>query len=134
MDARDLAVIADERGRAALAKILVSDSIRIVDCRDVTGISSLADTPLLIDVDLHDVAKVKLIKDSLPGRIDGQCRIVAVERGSHQSLAQAKGLGASDVLKRPLDGKTLTACLQRYCVQANAGGHTVISNAKVTLA
>jgi putative nucleotidyltransferase with HDIG domain len=124
MDARELTVIADERGRAALAKILASDSLRIVDCRDVIGISSLADTPLLIDVDLHDVAKVKLIKDNLPGRIDGQCRIVAVERGSHQSLAQANGLGASDVLKRPLDRKALTACMARYCVQANAAGTT----------
>jgi len=139
MDARGLAVIADERGREALAKILATDSIRIVDCRDVNGISVLADTQLLIDVDLHDVAKVKLIKDNLPGRIDGQCRIVAVERGSHQSLAQAKGLGASDLLKRPLDGKILSACLQRYFVRMNIGatappahepgGHSVTSAA-----
>jgi len=139
MDARGLAVIADERGRAALAKILATDSIRIVDCRDVNGISALADTPLLIDVDLHDVAKVKLIKDNMPGRIYGQCRIVAVERGSHQSLAQAKGLGASDLLKRPLDGKILSACLQRYFVRMNIGatappahepgGHSVTSAA-----
>lgn len=129
MDARELTVIADERGRAALAKILAGATLRIVDCRDVIGISSLADTPLLIDVDLHDVAKVKLIKDNLPGRIDGQCRIVAVERGSHQSLAQANGLGASDVLKRPLDGKTLAACMARYWVQANAGGTTALAQA-----
>lgn len=127
MDARELTAIADERGRVALAKIVASNSIRIVDCCDVMGMSSLADTPLLIDVDLHDVAKVKLIKDNLPGRIDGQCRIIAVERGSHQSLLQAKGLGASDVLKRPLDGETLIECLQRHFVQAKAGGANALA-------
>jgi len=119
MAARELTVIADERGRAALAKILASGSVRMIDCRDGRGMSSLGGVPLLIDVDLHDLAKVKLIKDNLPDGIDGQCRIVAVERGSHQSLIQAKGLGASDVLKRPLDSETLTACLQRHLVQAN---------------
>src|SRR5215813_12332089 len=121
MGARELTVIADERGRAALAKVLASESIRMIDCRDGLGMSSLGGAPLLIDVDLHDVAKVKLIKDNLPGRIDGQCRIVAVERGSHQSLIQAKGLGASDMLKRPLDRETLTGCLQRHRVQAHTG-------------
>jgi putative nucleotidyltransferase with HDIG domain len=124
MAAHELTVIADDRGRAVVAKIPASTLVRIVDCRDVTGMSSLGDAPLLIDVDLHDVAMVKVIKDNLPGRIDGQCRIIAVERGSHRSLLQAKGLDASDVLKRPLDGDALTACLQRHFLQANAGGAT----------
>jgi putative nucleotidyltransferase with HDIG domain len=120
MAAPELIVIADERGRAALPKILAEGSVRILDCHDVTGLASVGDAPLVIDVDLHDISKVKLIKDNLPDRIGTGCRIIAVERASHLSMVQARGLGASHVLKRPIDGNDLTKCLQRTLGSANA--------------
>jgi putative nucleotidyltransferase with HDIG domain len=120
MAAPELIVIADERGRAALPKILAEGSVRILDCHDVTGLASVGDAPLVIDVDLHDISKVKLIKDNLPDRIGTGCRIIAVERGRHLSMVQARGLGATHVLKRPIDGNDLIKCLQRYLGSANA--------------
>lgn len=120
MAAPELIVIADERGRAALPKILADSCVRIIDCHDVTGLASVGDAPLVIDVDLHDISKVKLIKDNLPDRIGTGCRIIAVERGRHLSMVQARGLGASHVLKRPIDGNDLIKCLQRTLGSANA--------------
>jgi putative nucleotidyltransferase with HDIG domain len=118
----DLIVIADDRGRASLPDMLARRSVKIIDCDDATALASVGDAPLVIDVDLHDISKVKLIKDHLPERVGAHCRIIAVERGSHQSEIQAKGLGASDVLKRPFDNAALRTCLQRHVVAlADAG-------------
>jgi putative nucleotidyltransferase with HDIG domain len=117
----DLIVIADERGRATLPEALAGGRVRIIDCHDVSGVSSVGDAPILIDIDLHDISKVKLIKDNLPEANGGRCRIIAVERASHLSMVQAQGLGASDVLKRPLDGAAVKECLERHRI-ALAGG------------
>jgi len=133
----ELIVIADDRGRAALPEMLARNSVRIIDCHDAAALSSVGDAPLVIDVDLHDISKVKLIKDNLPEGIGARCRIIAVERGSHQSEVQAKGLGASDVLKRPFDNAALRACLQRHVVALadpgpladEPGGHSIASAA-----
>ena len=133
----ELIVIADDRGRAALPETLARSSVRIIDCDDATALSSVGDAPLVIDVDLHDISKVKLIKDNLPEGIGARCRIIAVERGSHQSVVQAKGLGASDVLKRPFDNAALQACLRRHVVALadpgpladEPGGHSIASAA-----
>jgi putative nucleotidyltransferase with HDIG domain len=112
----ELIVIADERGRAALPEILARSGARIIDCHDATALASVGDAPLVIDVDLHDIAKVKLIKDSLAEARGARCRIIAIERGSHQSEVQAKGLGATDVLKRPFGDAALQECLDRHVV------------------
>jgi putative nucleotidyltransferase with HDIG domain len=117
----DLIVIADERGRVTLPGGLAGGSVRIIDCHDVRGLASVGDAPLLIDIDLHDISKVKLIKDNLPQRNGGRCRIIAVERASYLSLVQAQGLGASDVLRRPLDAAALKACLERHLVAVADG-------------
>jgi putative nucleotidyltransferase with HDIG domain len=109
-----LTVIADDRGRSTLPKTITNGSVRITDCQDIGGLSSIGDHPILIDIDLRDIAKVKLIKDSLPTRTGDQCRIVAVDRGSHRCEAQANGLGASDLLKRPWGIRELKECLRRY--------------------
>jgi putative nucleotidyltransferase with HDIG domain len=116
----ELIVIADDKGRSTLPKTIGYAAVRIIDCRDIGGLSSIGDAPVLIDVDLHDIAKVKQIKDNLPTRNDKQCRIIAVDRGSHLSVVQAKGLDASDLLKRPLDDHELKKCLRRYATRAKA--------------
>ena len=121
MPVPDLIVIADERGRATLPDGLANGSIRIIDCRDASGVAAVGDAPLLIDIDLHDISKVKLIKDNLPEGNDGRCRIIAVERASHLCAVQAQGLGASDVLRRPFDRAALADCLHRHAVALAAG-------------
>jgi putative nucleotidyltransferase with HDIG domain len=115
-----LIVIADDRGRSTLPKRITSGSVAIIDCQDIDTLSSVYNGPVLIDVDLHDISKVKLLKENLPARIYNQCRIFAVDRGSHLSEVQANGLGASDLLKRPLDIHELKACLRRYAMQGRA--------------
>jgi putative nucleotidyltransferase with HDIG domain len=112
----ELIVIADDRGRAALPEMPARNSVRIIDCHDATALSSVGDAPLLIDVDLHDISKVKLIKDNLAAANGRRCRIIAVERGSHLCMVQAQGLDASDVLKRPFDTAALKKCLNRHLV------------------
>jgi putative nucleotidyltransferase with HDIG domain len=116
MGAPELIVIADDRGRAALPEMLAGSCVRIIDCHDASGVASVGDAPLLIDVDLHDISKVKAIKDNLPEGNGGRCRIIAVERASHLCVVQAQGLGASDVLRRPFDGAALRKCLDRHLV------------------
>jgi len=139
MRAPELIVIADARGRAALPDVLTRSAVRVIDCHDASALSMLADAALLIDVDLHDISKVKLIKDNLPEGPGARCRIIAVERGSHQSMVQARGLGASGVLKRPFDGTALQECLDRHTLAVIAerrpldkepGGRSIASAAQ----
>jgi putative nucleotidyltransferase with HDIG domain len=115
-----LIVIADDRGRSTFPRT-ITNSVRITDCRDIGGLSSIDGHRVLIDIDLRDIAKVKLIKDNLPPRAGSECRIVAVDRGSHRCNAQANGLGASDLLKRPWGIHELNECLRRYANEQASG-------------
>jgi putative nucleotidyltransferase with HDIG domain len=115
-----LIVIADDRGRSTLPKRITSGSVAIIDCQNIDALSSVGNDPVLIDVDLHDISKVKVLKENLPARIYNQCRIIAVDRGSHLSEVQANGLGASELLRRPLDIHELKACLRRYAMRGSA--------------
>lgn len=120
MLACELIVITDDRTRFALPRVVADLSVRIIDWQNTDGLSSVGSTPLFIDVDLRDASKVKFIKDRLSDRVDDQCRIIAVDRGSRLSVAQANGLGASTLLKRPLEIRALTACLRHQLASAQA--------------
>ena len=113
MRKRELIVVADDRERC-LPDSISDIPVRIVDWRDADQLSGLGDAALLVDIDLRDLSKVKAVKDSLPRRAVNQCRIVAIDRGHHLSEAQANGLGASALLKRPLDVDSLKALLRRH--------------------
>ena len=117
----ELIVILDDGARPALADILANGCVRIIDCQDVGELSSVGDDPILIDVDLHDISKVKLIKDNLPDRTGDLCTIIAVDRGSHLSVVQAKSLGATAVLGRPVSRHELANCLRRYASDTPVG-------------
>jgi len=110
----NLIVIADTKGRSTLPKSIATSAVQVIDYQDVKRLAGVRNNPVLIDVDLRDISKVKLIKDNLPRRAANQCRIIAIERGSHLSHVQANGLGASDVLRRPLDPRELAERLRRY--------------------
>jgi putative nucleotidyltransferase with HDIG domain len=113
-----LIVIADDKARSNLSQAIPESFVSLVDCLDAASLSSLRGSAVLIDIDLHDVVKVRSIKDNLPVRAVDQCRMLAVDRGSHFCEAQANGLGASDLLKRPLDIRELEKCLARHFRQA----------------
>jgi putative nucleotidyltransferase with HDIG domain len=138
---RELIVISD--GRSALPDVVGDVPVRTIDWQDVGQITSPGGAAILVDVDLRDMSKVKRIKDHLPKRTGSQCRIIAVDRGSHLCQAQANGLGASDLLKRPLSIRELTACLRQYfpsraddppepvnsLLESEPGGASIISTA-----
>jgi putative nucleotidyltransferase with HDIG domain len=118
MPRTELIAIVDRAGRATLAKEM-SRRCTLIDAQDANAVSKVRTGALLIDVDLRDIDQVRLIKDNLPKAHDGRIRIVAVERGSHRCEIQARGLGASDLLKRPWSLADLSRCLQRH-----ANGHS----------
>lgn len=111
---RELIVIVDDRGRSNLEESFTIGAVRIIDCDDVAELSAIGDDPVLIDIDLHDPTKIKKIKDNLPDRTGNLCTIIAVDRGNHLGVVQAKSLGASDVLARPLNRRELANCLRRH--------------------
>jgi len=140
MPAPELCVIVDERGRASLPGFFTGGAVAIIDCHDAASIAAVGDAPLLIDIDLHDISKVRLIKDNLPEANRGRCRIIAVERASHLCAMQAQGLGASDTLKRPFDSAAVKDCLNRHQVAlaadaplAQAPGGVSVASAALTL-
>jgi putative nucleotidyltransferase with HDIG domain len=114
MHRRELVFVADDRSRAVLPKTVADLAVRPVDWQDAKALASVGDAALLVDVDLRNASKVKTVKDSLPSAADNACRIVAVDRGNHLAVAQANGLGASDLIHRPFDIYALKAILQRH--------------------
>jgi len=112
-----LTVIADADGRASLPPVITGDSIPIIDVRNVEVLASIGDRIVLIDVDLRNIENVSLIKNSLPADADKQLRIIAVDRGSHRCEIQAKGLGASALIKRPWNIDDLKACLRNLAAR-----------------
>jgi putative nucleotidyltransferase with HDIG domain len=109
----ELTVIVDRARRPALPKE-ISRGCAVIDARDIGALSAVRSGAVIIDVDLRDIDQVRLIKDNLPKAGDGGITIVAVERGSHRCEMQAKGLGASDLLRRPWGADDLRKCLQRH--------------------
>jgi putative nucleotidyltransferase with HDIG domain len=116
-------VIADESAEIALPDTVAGFPVRIVDWRQVAEQSSIGDDAILIDIDLHDLSKLEVVKSKLSYCAGKQCRIIAIERCSHHSKLQANSLGASDFLERPLDIHELKARLKRHFSQEkNAQG------------
>src|SRR5262249_28577805 len=120
MAKRELVLIVDDASRSALPNSIANISIRIVDWNDEKNLRSAKNAPVLIDIDLRDASKVQAIKSSLPQPTRKHCRIVAVDRKSHLSEAQANGLGATDLLKRPLDILALRSVLRRHLPNSSA--------------
>jgi putative nucleotidyltransferase with HDIG domain len=114
MAKRELVLVVDDGARSALPDAVADISVRIVDWDDEKSLQSIKNTPVLIDIDLRNARKIQAVKDHLPEPPRNRCRIVIVDPKSHHLEAQANGLGASDLLKRPLDIRALRAVLQRH--------------------
>ena len=119
MRKHELVLVADDRARRGLPGSVADIAVRMIDWRDTKALASVGDAPVLVDVDLRDAAKVSNIRDHLSHSARSPCRIVAVDRGSHLSEAQANGLGASDLIRRPLDVQSLRSVLQRHFPEAS---------------
>src|SRR5689334_25316348 len=101
MQPRELLVITDKSPFPDMPEVILGLAVRTLDWQDVGELAAIADHVLLIDLDLRDISKVKTLKDNLPSRHGNQCQIIAVDRASHLAEAQAYGLGATDLIRRP---------------------------------
>jgi len=114
MPSRELLVITDKALCAEMPHGILGLAVRALDWQDVRQLRSSGDDVVLIDLDLRDLSKVKAVKDNLPSRNNGQCKIIAVDRASHLAEAQAYGLGATDLLRRPFAIRDITQILRRH--------------------
>jgi putative nucleotidyltransferase with HDIG domain len=124
MPPRELIVVTDGPPRAELPNDIAGAAVRAIDWNDTRQLRSVGNSALLIDLDLRDISKVKTVKDNLPSRRRNQCRIVTIERTSRLSEAQAHGLGATDLLKRPFNVHDLAQILHRHFAVASAPEHS----------
>ncbi len=126
-----LMVITDDGKQLALPDTIANLKVTIFNWQDIERLPLMTEAAVLIDVDLHDISKIKLIKDRLPHRPGNQCRIIAVDHRSRRAQMQANSLGASALLGRPLDINELKARLQQHFatpttepdLHTNAGDH-----------
>lgn len=107
-----LVVIADEGAELALPPRVAGLAVTTIDWQDIRLAADARDAHVLIDIDLRDIEKVRTVKDRLPRPAEKRCRVVAIERGSHQAEAQARALGASELLRRPLELQQIESCLR----------------------
>jgi len=107
-----LVIVADERPALTLPPRVAGLAATTIDWQDIGRLAYTRDAHTLIDIDLRNIDKVRTVKDHLPARVEQLCRVVVIERGSHQSEAQARALGASKLLGRPFGLKQLESCLR----------------------
>jgi putative nucleotidyltransferase with HDIG domain len=101
-----------------------SGRVRHVDVRSHSQHPLPPTEILIIDVDLRDPAIVTEVRRLMKDVPEATRKIMAVERGSRVSMVQAFGLGASDLIGRPIAREELRACLARGAAPALAGAGT----------
>ena len=124
MSDQRLVAVADERAQLALPPRIAGLAVTAIDWQDVGRLADARDAHTLIDIDLRNIEKVRTVKDHLPRPAEKRCRLVVIERGSHHAEAQAHALGASELLRRPLELKQIESCL-RAQIDGNRKGYDV---------
>lgn len=76
-------------------------TMTVVAPGDLGRIAPNPDARVVIDIDLMDPGKLQSLKANAAVKQAG-ARIILVDRGVHGQIVQAKGLGATEVLPRPL--------------------------------
>lgn len=76
-------------------------AMSVVPLADLARVTATADAVVIIDVDLTDPAKLRPLREHAVLR-QAAARLVLVDRGMYAQEVQAKGLGASRILPRPL--------------------------------
>jgi putative nucleotidyltransferase with HDIG domain len=115
-----------------------SERVRHVDVRSLPEHPLPPTETLIIDVDLRDPAMVTEVRRLMRDMPGATRKIIAVERGSRVSMVQAYGLGASDLIGRPIAREELRACLARGAAapaeSAIAGAGTTPASAQASQA
>jgi putative nucleotidyltransferase with HDIG domain len=124
-----LVIVADERATLALPSLIAGLAVTTIDWQDTGRLADARDAHMLIDIDLRNIDKVRTVKDHLPRPAEKGCRVVVVERGSHHAEAQARALGASELLRRPFGLKHIESCLRAHINRNRKGGEVGIEAA-----
>lgn len=83
-------------------------AVETVAVTALDGVGDLAEPATLVDVDLSDPVTIRHLRDRLPRRGTAP-RLIAVEPGRRSERIQASILGASAILRRPLDPERVWA-------------------------
>jgi len=106
-----LSIISDWQGRAEdihrqVARLFLTESF---SRRSISGVPPAKYA--IIDIDLRDGSSLADLKSWLDRRPKHAKAIFAVEHGNRHQVVQARALGATDLLERPISGKTLVSTL-----------------------
>lgn len=88
-------------------------AIRKVGLHGIDSAAISSSDVVIVDVDLRDAAAVLRVRRMLEGARVGTRRIIAIDRASRACAVQAHGLGASDLIGRPVSLAELKACLAK---------------------
>ena len=102
-----LCVLTDSAGKQAALRGRLGGAFDL-EFVEIGPSSELLPVPhLLIDIDLRTSSRLRELKDWL-GRKKTRARIlVAIDKGSHSQTIQARALGATDVVQRPIDANSV---------------------------
>ena len=108
---KHLCVLADSAGKQAALHSQLG-SVFNLEFVEIEPSSELKTIPhLLIDIDLRTSSRLRELKNWL-GRKKAQGRIlVVIDKGSHSQTIQARALGATDVVQRPVNANSVMSRL-----------------------
>lgn len=99
-------------------------TMTVVGPRDLYRVAPDPAALVVIDIDLMDPDKLQSVKTNAAVKQAGE-RIILVDRGVHGQMVQAKCLGATEVLPRPLSARHLQRILAQPVALTAAEGRTV---------
>jgi putative nucleotidyltransferase with HDIG domain len=106
-----LCIVTDMRSKAATIRCQIDElfDLHYLDLDQIHGVEPPGD--VLIDVDFGRSGSAAKVKEWLERKPDDAKVVVAIDRTSHLQSIQARALGATDILPRPLDPKALIKLL-----------------------
>lgn len=118
---RRICLLTDTVERADALSTLLRDDGEIVALA-IAG----ADAPppdcdaIIVAADMRDVATIAWLRERMAHLHDVPCRLFVLSRTDHSRVVQARALGATDVLFRPVTAESLRARLPRTHAAARA--------------
>ena len=107
----EITLVGDHGETAARLRRELAGVVKIEFEPIAQALNSAPGRSMMLDIDLSDEALLPLTKNWLARRPKGSRLICAVDRASHLQYARACGLGATDIVKRPVHSRDVLAAL-----------------------
>ena len=130
-----IVAVVDERGRRACADLRARFTVQYLDIETAGPDGLDPEHVVVVDVDLSKPANVRRLRSMLSGRSDG-FHAFAVNYGRKVEMVHANIVGASHLIRRPVDPDELSWRLAEYVSRGARGGDDAvpsIANAARTL-